>query len=74
MLSVIEQIADVLQYIASQAVIHRDVKPENILLMSNGMAKPTDFGCAIPLGTSREIVAGSLDYMSPEKLEGLPLD
>jgi serine/threonine protein kinase len=50
------------------------VKPENILLMSNGMAKPTDFGCAIPLGTSREIVAGSLDYMSPEKLEGLPLD
>lgn len=73
-LSVIEQIAGALQYIASQAVIHRDVKPENILLMPNGMAKLTDFGCAIPLGTSGDMVAGSLAYMSPEQLEGLPLD
>jgi eukaryotic-like serine/threonine-protein kinase len=73
-LSVIEQIAGALQYIASQAVVHRDVKPENILLMPNGMAKLTDFGCAIPLGTSGDMVAGSLAYMSPEQLEGLPLD
>jgi len=73
-LSVIEQIAGALQYIASQGVIHRDVKPENILLMPNGMAKLTDFGCAIPLGTSGDMVAGSLAYMSPEQLEGLPLD
>ena len=73
-LSVIEQIAGALQYIASQRVIHRDVKPENILLMPNGMAKLTDFGCAIPLGSSGEMVAGSLAYMSPEQLEGQPLD
>ena len=72
-LSVIEQIAGALQYIASQGVIHRDVKPENILLMPNGMAKLTDFGCAIPLGTSGDMVAGSLAYMSPEQLEGMPL-
>jgi len=73
-LTVIEQIAGALQYIASQGVVHRDVKPENILLMPNGMAKLTDFGCAIPLGTSGEMVAGSLAYMSPEQLDGLPLD
>jgi serine/threonine protein kinase len=73
-LSVVEQIAGALQYIASQGVIHRDVKPENILLMPNGMAKLTDFGCAIKLGTSGDMVAGSLAFMSPEQLEGLPLD
>ena len=73
-ISITEQIASALQYIASQGVIHRDVKPENILLMPNGMAKLTDFGCAIPLGTSGEMVAGSLAYMSPEQLDGMPLD
>lgn len=73
-LSVVEQIAHALQYIASQSVVHRDVKPENILLMPNGLAKLTDFGCAIETGTSGDMVAGSLAYMSPEQLEGLPLD
>lgn len=73
-LSVIEQTANALQYIATQSVVHRDVKPENIILMPNGMAKLTDFGCAIETGSSGDMVAGSLAYMSPEQLEGEPLD
>jgi serine/threonine protein kinase len=73
-ISVIEQIAKALQYIATQGVVHRDVKPENIILMPNGMTKLTDFGCAIATGSSGDMVAGSLAYMSPEQLEGLPLD
>lgn len=72
--SVVEQIAQALQYTALQSVVHRDVKPENILLMPNGMAKLTDFGCAIATGSSGDMVAGSLAYMSPEQLCGEPLD
>jgi serine/threonine protein kinase len=73
-LTVAEQIAAALSYIADHGVVHRDVKPENILLMPNGMAKLTDFGCAIAMGSSGDMVAGSLAYMSPEQLEGVPLD
>ncbi len=73
-LSIIEQIANALRYAAKLGIVHRDVKPANIIMMPNGTAKLTDFGCAV---SSRELgseVAGSLAYMSPEQLEGEPLD
>ncbi len=61
-------------------LVHRDVKPENIMIDDEGRAKVTDFGLARvaaagegQAGQSREL-AGTLRYMSPEQLRGEPVD
>jgi predicted Ser/Thr protein kinase len=74
-LQIIPQICDALQYAHEEGVVHRDVKPENILLDARGRVKIADFGLAKLVGPSRASftltgthqVMGTLDYMAPEQ-------
>lgn len=74
---IFKQILSAIGYAHSHNVIHRDLKPRNIMLTADGVTKVTDFGLAKvkrPHGTDSTITksgAGTLYYMSPEQVKGL---
>jgi hypothetical protein len=66
-------VADALQYAHERKVIHRDVKPENMLVGQNGDILLSDFGIAVVAQSSRysgQEVGGTAAYMAPEQLQG----
>ncbi len=68
------QILRALQHAHDKGIVHRDVKPQNIMLLENGTIKVTDFGIArFSHGETRtmtEKAIGSVHYMSPEQAKG----
>jgi serine/threonine-protein kinase len=76
-LPVVRGAADALDYAHSNNIVHRDVKPANLMLTSSGMVKVTDFGIAKMLDdeiglTSTGMVIGTAQYMSPEQIAAKP--
>ena len=74
------EVAAALGFAHSRGVVHRDVKPGNVILTSSGQAKVTDFGIARAMSAPEEnltqagSVMGTATYFSPEQAQGLPVD
>ncbi|HEU5169607.1 MAG TPA: protein kinase [Gemmatimonadales bacterium] len=78
--SVGKQLCRALEAAHEQGIIHRDVKPQNIIVAPDGLVKVMDFGIARPVHraekgmTATGLVVGTPEYMAPEQLMGEALD
>ena len=71
------QIAKALEHAHSRGIVHRDIKPHNVMVLKNGSVKVTDFGIARMMSKSNTLTKealGSVHYISPEQAKGGRVD
>lgn len=72
--AIMKQLTSAIAHAHQNQIIHRDIKPQNILMDEHGMAKITDFGIAMALSatsfTQTNSVLGTVHYLSPEQARG----
>lgn len=78
-LRIMRELLSALAYAHAQNVVHRDVKPGNLLIEAHGRVKLSDFGVARiqdagDATRTRGLMVGTLKYMSPEQVQGLSVD
>ena len=73
-LPILLPVVDALAYAHSTGLLHRDIKPTNIILNSDKQAFLSDFGLSLNLDSENDLSGGSLFYMSPQQLDGESLD
>lgn len=73
-IDIMSQLTDGLAQAHNAYIIHRDIKPQNIMILDNGMIKITDFGIAMSMNatqlTQTNSVMGSVHYLPPEQASG----
>ena len=78
-LGIMSDLLSALDYAHRQNIVHRDIKPANLLIETSGRIKLTDFGVARiqdsgDVTRTQGSMVGTLKYMSPEQVQGQPID
>ncbi|MFH0824985.1 MAG: protein kinase, partial [Pseudomonadota bacterium] len=74
LISYLLQICAGLSHAHERGVVHRDVKPGNILIQEDDKLKIVDFGLACAPGTREQVIRGTASYACPEQITGKPVD